>query len=120
MCVLHTQESLQKKAKTTCSYNMFISEVAVQISKKTRKSSCVNTRGIPSAAQQVFTVLIRTGWGVPTLAGGTYPGRGVPILAGAVADPGFGQGGGQEFFPRFCRHSEAKSGKQSEQYNISI
>ena len=28
--------------------------------------------------------------------------------------------GGQEFFPRFCRCSEAKLGKQSEQYNISI
>ena len=39
----------------------------------------------------------------------------------AVADPGFGQGGGaKNFFPRFCRHSKAKSGKQSEQYNISI
>ena len=38
----------------------------------------------------------------------------------SVADPGFGQGGGQEFFPRFCRHSEVKSDEQSEQYNISI
>ena len=30
-----------------------------------------------------------------------------------VADPGFGQGGGQKSFPRFCQHSEAKSGEQS-------
>ena len=37
-----------------------------------------------------------------------------------VADPGFGQGGAKNFFPRFCRRSEAKSGEQSEQYNISI
>ena len=28
--------------------------------------------------------------------------------------------GSKNFFPRFCRHSEAKSGEQSEQYNISI
>ena len=38
----------------------------------------------------------------------------------SVADPGFGQGGAKNFFPRFCRCSEAKSGEQSEQYNISI
>ena len=31
-----------------------------------------------------------------------------------VADPGFGQGGGQKSFPRFCRRSEAKSGDRSE------
>ena len=37
-----------------------------------------------------------------------------------VADPGFGQGGAKNIFPRFCRHSEAKSGEQSKQYNISI
>ena len=44
------------------------------------------------------------------------------ILKGtAVADPGFGQGGGaKNFFPRFCRRSKAKSGKESKQYNISI
>ena len=41
------------------------------------------------------------------------------VLSSTVADPGFGQGG-QEFFPRFCRHSEVKLGEQSEQYNISI
>ena len=38
----------------------------------------------------------------------------------AVADPGFGQGGGQEFFPRFCRCSEVKFGKQSEQCGVSV
>ena len=29
----------------------------------------------------------------------------------ALADPAFGQGGVQKFLPRFCRHSEAKSGE---------
>ena len=91
-----------------------------------RKSSCVNARGIPPAVQQVFAVLIcpgggtYPGWergtchdkgsnyhgrvGVPTLAGeylpwlwGTYPGRGVPILArgtyqGRYPPSGPGQG----------------------------
>ena len=33
---------------------------------------------------------------------------------GPVADPGFGQGGGQKFFLRFCRCSEAESGERSE------
>ena len=54
-----------------------------------RKFSCVNARGTPPAAQQVFAVLIcpgSRGQGVPTLAGrrGTYPGwgEGVPTLAG--------------------------------------
>ena len=37
-----------------------------------------------------------------------------------VADPGFRQGGGQEFFPRFCRRSKAKSGEQSKQYISGI
>ena len=37
-----------------------------------------------------------------------------------VADPGFGQGGATNFFPRFCRRSEVKYSEQSEQYNISI
>ena len=37
-----------------------------------------------------------------------------------VADLGFGQGGAKNFFPRFCRHNEVKSGKQSEQYDILI
>ena len=33
----------------------------------------------------------------------------------ALADPGFGQGGGpQKFCPRFCRRSKAESGKRSE------
>ena len=48
--------------------------------KETRTSSCVNAKGILPAAQQVFAVA--TGGGVLTLVGGTYPGRGVPILAG--------------------------------------
>ena len=30
------------------------------------------------------------------------------------------RGGAKNFFPRFCRRSEAKLDKQSEQYNISI
>ena len=38
----------------------------------------------------------------------------------SVADPGFGQGGAKNFFPRFCRCSEVKSSEQSKQYNISI
>ena len=41
-------------------------------------------------------------------------------LTTVVADPGFGQGGAKNFFPRFCRCSEAKSGEESKQYNISI
>ena len=55
------------------------------------------------------------------LGGGGYP---IPGLGGvphpmsrqgeAVADPGFGQGGGQKFFPRICRRSEAESGERSE------
>ena len=31
-----------------------------------------------------------------------------------LADPGFGQGGLQKYFPRFGQHSEAQSGEQSE------
>ena len=38
----------------------------------------------------------------------------------SVADPGFGQGGAKNFFPRFCRCSKAKLGEQSKQYNILI
>ena len=35
------------------------------------------------------------------------------VFTGAVslADPGFGQGGPQKFFPIFCRCSEAESGE---------
>ena len=36
----------------------------------------------------------------------------------AVADPGFGEGGAQKYFPRFCGRSEVKSGEQIELYNI--
>ena len=32
----------------------------------------------------------------------------------SLADPGFGQGGDQKFFPRFCRFSKAESGEQRE------
>ena len=42
------------------------------------------------------------------------------VYPSSVADPGFGQGGAKNFFPRFCRRSEAKSSEQSKQYNISI
>ena len=65
-----------------------------------RKSSCVNARGIPTAAYQVLHMLsypggtyltgggvptLARGWEVPTLAGGgvlTLAGGGVPTLAG--------------------------------------
>ena len=40
--------------------------------KKTRKS-CVNGRGIPTAAYQVLHLLSCTGWGVPYLGGGDVP-----------------------------------------------
>ena len=51
-----------------------------EISRKTRKSSCVNARGIPTAAYQVLHPLSCPG-GVLTLAGGevTYPGWGVGV-----------------------------------------
>ena len=58
----------------------------------TRKSSCMNARGIPTAAYQVLHMLLYPGMGVPTLAGlGVVPTldeeylrwpRGVPTLAG--------------------------------------
>ena len=61
---------------------------------ETRKSSCVNARGILPATQQVFTVLICPGWGggegflpwlgVPTLARGYLPRGGVLTLARGV------------------------------------
>ena len=42
-------------------------------------------------------------------------------IALSVADPGFGQGGGPRiFFRDFADIAKLKSGKQSEQYNISI
>ena len=44
----------------------------------------------------------------------------IDFISRTVADPGLGQGGAKNFFPRFCRRSEAKSSEQSEQYNISI
>ena len=31
----------------------------------------------------------------------------------SLANPGFGKGGPQNFFPRFCRRSEAELGEQS-------
>ena len=56
----------------------------VYIYLNTRKSSCVNARGIPPAAYQVLHLL--------SYPGGTYPGRGVPILAGGVPTPSLDRG----------------------------
>ena len=38
----------------------------------------------------------------------------------SLADPGFGQGGGPEIFPRFCRRSEVESGERSEPVSAGI
>ena len=43
--------------------------------------------------------------------------RGGGILH-AVADPGFGQGGGVDIFSEVYRRSKAKSGERNELYNI--
>ena len=51
----------------------------------TRKSSCVNARGIPPTTPKVFALLIYPGRG-----GGTYPGQGVPTIVGG-SYPGQGQ-----------------------------
>ena len=42
------------------------------------------------------------------------------VCLSAVADPGFGQGGVKNLFPRFCLRNKVKSDEQSKQYNISI
>ena len=84
---------------------------------KKRKSSCVNARGIPTVAYQVFHLLPYPGGGglptlvgVPTLAGAPTLARGIPTLAGGVPTlaggysiPGRGipQGG---YRPGQCRY----------------
>ena len=62
-------------------------DVLFETTIKTRKSSCVNARCIPPAAQLVFAVLICPGLGGgggTTLAGITYPSQGIPTLAVGV------------------------------------
>ena len=48
----------------------------------TRKSSCVNARGIPPAAQQVHALLVRWWGGYPSLGG--VPQVGAPLLGGGT------------------------------------
>ena len=60
-------------------------QMIVQKDNETRKSSCLNARGIPTATYQVLHLLPYPEGGVPTLAGerGTYLGGGwVPTLDG--------------------------------------
>ena len=59
---------------------------------KIRKSSCVNARGIPTAAYQVLHLLSCTGGGYPCLRVYPIPGRGgggvPPIWTWPVVSPG--------------------------------